>query len=350
MARPLTAGLLRRRGNPGTKGRLLAKSVEAYLLALETINRLTIAYRVETFCTLICNAWELLLKAKILEDSTDRKAIYYPPERGKRRRSISLRDALKAVFLDERDRKRRNVERVEELRDEAVHLFISEVPKDVLGLLQACVLNYHRCLDEWFSVALSDRVPVGMMTIVFDTSPERVDLSNALMRRSLGKDAADYLLELTDELRAEHSSLGSSPEFSVEIHYSLAIEKKAADAAMVAVTGAEGTPVRIVRTAKDPAEEYPWREKELLPELNRVLKPEKPITTGDVRAVAAAHKVQRRPEWFYRGKVIGSPGQYGRRFLDWFVSRYRSDRQFLEVARAKHRKISARAKASKKTG
>jgi hypothetical protein len=60
---PLTGGLLRRRGNPGTKGRLLGKSLEAYLLALETINRLTITYRVETFCALACNAWELLLKA-----------------------------------------------------------------------------------------------------------------------------------------------------------------------------------------------------------------------------------------------------------------------------------------------
>lgn len=78
MTRPMTAGLLRRKGNPGTKGKLLAKSVEAYLLALETINRLTITYRVETFCALVCNAWEVLLKAKIIEDTGARTAIYYP--------------------------------------------------------------------------------------------------------------------------------------------------------------------------------------------------------------------------------------------------------------------------------
>ena len=56
------------RGNPGLKGRLVDKSVEAYILALETINRLSIKYRLEAFCYLLCNAWELLLKAKILED------------------------------------------------------------------------------------------------------------------------------------------------------------------------------------------------------------------------------------------------------------------------------------------
>ena len=46
------------------KKHLVDKSFEAYILALETINRFTIQYRLETFCYLICNAWELLLKAK----------------------------------------------------------------------------------------------------------------------------------------------------------------------------------------------------------------------------------------------------------------------------------------------
>jgi len=45
------------RGNPGLKGRLVDKGVEAYILALETINRLSIQYRVETFCYLLCNGY-----------------------------------------------------------------------------------------------------------------------------------------------------------------------------------------------------------------------------------------------------------------------------------------------------
>jgi hypothetical protein len=53
----------------GLKGRLLENSIEAYILALESINRLSIKYRVETFAYLICNAWELLLKAKIIQDA-----------------------------------------------------------------------------------------------------------------------------------------------------------------------------------------------------------------------------------------------------------------------------------------
>ena len=349
MTRPLTAGLLHRRGNPGTKGRLLAKSVEAYLLALETINRLTITYRVETFCALACNAWELLLKAKLLEDTKDRTSIYYPRKPGERPRSISLRECLNRVFLDENDHTRRNVERVEELRDAAVHLFISEVPKDVLGLLQACVLNYHRCLSDWFDVVLSDRVPVGMMTIVFDTSPERLDLTNPVMRRRLGKEAAEYLTSLTDELRAEHGEMGFAPEFSVEIRYSLVLQKKPDGAAVLAVTGDEGAPARLVRVPRDQGDDFPFRQTDLIQELNERLRPAVSLTSGDIQAVVVSQHVKDRPDWFYRGRVKGSPGQYADHFADWFETRYKQDPDFLAKCREawrRHQRLEAAIRRS----
>lgn len=115
----------RKRGNPGLKGRLLDKSIEAYILSLETINRLSVKYRIENFAYLICNAWELLLKAKILDDTNDRKAIYYPKEKGKRPRTLSLRDCSQKIFPNEKDPARRNMERVCSLRDEATHLVFS---------------------------------------------------------------------------------------------------------------------------------------------------------------------------------------------------------------------------------
>jgi hypothetical protein len=127
------------RGNPGLNGRLRENGIDAYILALETINRLSIKYRVEAFTYLICNAWELLLKAKIIEDLGDKKAVYYKKKRGKPRRSLSLRDCLKRVFPDDFDPTRCNIELVANLRDEATHLIISQVPNDVLSLLRpAC--------------------------------------------------------------------------------------------------------------------------------------------------------------------------------------------------------------------
>ena len=79
--------------------RLVDKSLEAYVLALETINRLTIQYRLESFCYLFCNAWELLLKARMLAVEVDQEAIYYKPQIGKPKRTgLFMRDCLKQHF------------------------------------------------------------------------------------------------------------------------------------------------------------------------------------------------------------------------------------------------------------
>ena len=91
----------RKRGNPGLKGQLLEKSIEAYIMALETINRLSIKYRVEAFTYFICNAWELLLKAKIIEDTNDRRSIFYSMTEKPRPRSLALRDCLGKVFTND---------------------------------------------------------------------------------------------------------------------------------------------------------------------------------------------------------------------------------------------------------
>lgn len=149
-----------RKGRAGLKGQLVEKSVDAYVLALETINRLSIKYRVESFTHLICNAWELLLKARIIDEAKSREAIYYKNDRNEQKRTLSLRDAVSKVIENQNDPVRRNLEKVVELRDDAMHFVISEVPRDVLLLFQACVINYHKKLNEWFGISLSDRVAI----------------------------------------------------------------------------------------------------------------------------------------------------------------------------------------------
>ena len=59
-----------------TYNRLLDKSSEAFVLAIELYNRPSIKYRVEGFSFFICNAWELMLKAKLIADRGI-SAVYY---------------------------------------------------------------------------------------------------------------------------------------------------------------------------------------------------------------------------------------------------------------------------------
>ena len=326
----------RKRGNPGLKGQLVEKSVEGYILALETINRLSIHYRVETFCYLVCNAWELLLKAKIIEDCCDRDAIYRgKKKRGERRETISLRECLERVFPDKASPERRNVEEIADLRDESVHLVLSGVPSDVLGLFQACVINYHRRLTDWFEVSLSDRVHVGMMSIVYDVSPERGSIDNKHLRRELGKDAAEFLTRFCAQIKSEYDRLERTPQFSIGIEYRLALTKATGDADIVLAQGSAGSAsVQVVEVPKDPSKSHPLRQKEVLQQVLSE-KPDCGVNQFDIQCVCKVHGVKKRPEFFYQGSVKGSPAQYSPAFVAWIVTQYSNDPAFFAKARKK---------------
>lgn len=329
-------------GNPGLKGHLVENSVEAYILALETINRLSIKYRVETFSYLICNAWELLLKAKILLDSgNDRNAIYRgKKKRGERRESLSLRECLDRVIPSTSSPERRNVEYIADLRDEAVHLVLSGVPTDVLCLFQACVINYHSRLKEWFGYSLSDRVHVGMMSIVYDMEPNRGDIADKRLRRDLGREAATFLTSYCARIKNEFDQLNRPIQFSIGIDYRLALTKNPDYADIVLSQGATaGSQVQIVEVPKDPSKSHPNRQKEVLQKVIAAV-PGLTIKQHDIQCAIKVHGVKKRSEYFYQGRVKGSPGQYSQAFVDWLVQRYQRDGEFFAKAKTKSKKGS----------
>jgi hypothetical protein len=260
-----------RRGNPGLKGRLVDKSVEAYILALETINRISIQYRIETFCYLICNAWELLLKAKIIEDTRKTISIYYKTQRENPKRSLSLQDCLERIIPNEKDPTRRNVERVKELRDEATHLVIGQIPSEIISLFQASVVNYHNLLTTWFDVSLTARVPGGLMSIVYDMTPEQSDMTDKRLHRKLGVDAATFLARYCAELKHESDKLERPVQFMIGIDYRLMLTNKPSEADIMLSSGPEGEMTHIVEVAKDPSKSHPFRQKEVIEKVNALL-------------------------------------------------------------------------------
>jgi hypothetical protein len=207
--------------------RLLDSSIDAYVLALETVNHISVRYRFQSFIYLLCNAWELLLKAQLIDRAGTNDAILYSGEIGKPKpRSKSVRDCIKELRTQENNPLRRNIERVADLRDETVHLVIGELPKSVLSLLQASVLNYHLELQTSFGISLEERVPLGMMTIVYDISPDKFDLDSIALRRGLDDAAIDYLSAFQTDLYKEMDELLQSPAFAVTFEYKLACAKK----------------------------------------------------------------------------------------------------------------------------
>ena len=328
-------------GNPGLRGQLIEKSVEAYILSLETINRLSIKYRIETFTYLICNAWELLIKAKVLSDANNQRiSIFYKAKEGREQRSISLRDGLDKVFSSSNNPIRRNIELVELLRDEATHLVISQVPKEVLSLFQSCVLNYHKCLNEWFDIALSDRIPVGMMAIVYDFSPEKFDLSNKVLRRQMGAETANYLMKFQAKIRDESNSLGGSTDFYIDIRYKLALVKDPKNGDIELSNGLGGTPTQVIEIPKDSGRTHPYRQKEVVEQVNATLTNAK-ISPYDIQCVIKVFGITKRSEHYHQGSVPGSPKQYSQAFIEWLIEAFDEDNSFFEGVRQKSKAMDA---------
>lgn len=331
----------RKIGNPGLKGRLLDKSIEAYILALETINRLSIKYRVETFTYLICNAWELLLKAKIIQNANNqRKVIFYKQKRGTLPRSLTLRDCLNKIFISVKDPTRRNIEIVEALRDQAVHLVISQVPKDMLSVFQACVLNYHKRLVEWFGISLSSRISVGMMTIIYDFQPEQFNLNDKVLRRQIGIETAKYLMQFQAKVKQEFEDLGKPAEFSIDIGYKLVLTKNPGSADIALTSGAGGAATQLVEVAKDSGKTHPYRQKDVIAQINTSLNKDTKINQHDIQCVVKYFNVKKRPEYYYQGSVPGSPVQYSQAFIEWLIEQYNEDQTFFMALRQKAKKNS----------
>lgn len=327
----------------GLKGRLLEKSIEAYILSLETVNRLSIKYRIETFCYLICNAWELMLKAKLLHDAQNkRSSILYPKKRGEQQRSLAMRACIKKIFTDEKNPTRRNIELIEDLRDKSTHLVISKVPKEALCLFQANILNYHRYLQEWFQISISDRVSVGMMTICYDFDPEEFDPSSDRLKRELGLEAAKYLMEYQAELRKSFDELKGTREFSISIDYHLGLVKHLRDADIELTKGKSGTPTQIVEVAKDPSKSHPYRQSDVLKIFNESqINSQGEINQYDIQCVVRVLGIKSRPEFYYRGDITGSPSQYSQAFIDFIIQRYQKDTHFFEQMRKGYLEQSA---------
>jgi hypothetical protein len=323
------------RGNPGLRGRLLTKSVEAYILALETINRLSVKYRIEAFTYLVCNAWELLLKAKILDDTRKGSAIYYPKVRKQKRRTLALRDCVKRLLTNEKDPIRLNLERIADLRDDAVHMVIEDVPPHVTGLFQACVINYHKLLGEWFGISLRDRVPVGMMTLVYELDPKQFNLSTPALRRRLGKDTVKYLQEFQTGIQQTLEDLGGPAEFAIGIEYRLALTKKPDAADIILTNGPGGSSVQIVEVPKDPSKTHPHRQKEVLAKLNATRKGLKKLNPHDLLCVKKVYNVKSRIDFFYQGTVPGSPVQYSEAFVEWLLKQLEKEPEFFAKCREK---------------
>ncbi len=311
---------------------LTESSIEAFILGLEVINKLSISYRLESFVFLFCNAWELLLKAKLL---LEKRKIFYRKKRNQPRRSLSLDDCLNRVFTSADDPVRLNIEKIKELRDHATHLVIPFIPTDAMALFQAGVINYTQKLNEWIGIDISKRVPLGMMALVYDIDPNLHTLDSAIIKRRLPKDTLRWWTNFQISVRDKAQSFTTGKDaFYIPINLKLAIVKNPNKADIVLSSGVGGKNALIVEVPKNPDTTHPHRRKDVVQLVNQRLNGRKTITPFDIQSVRKVYRVDSNSNYYYKSK-FATP-QYSNAFIDWLVEKFDNDPDFFAKARQKY--------------
>ena len=257
-----------------SRARTLAdKSIDAILAAVEIYNKPNFAYREESFSILAINAWELLLKARILQlgnnrlsavllyerrqkaDNTPSEKLYHRKNRSGTHLSVGLFGAYDRLLNDYGDTihsaVRQNLELLCEVRDNAVHFLNKgfDVSKLVQEIGTACLRNYMALIREWFGIDLS-AYNFFLMPLAFVGGTSQVE---AVTLNTEERKFIDFLRTRIATDPGKHDD-----DYSVALRIDLKFARsKSANAPQVVVTNdPHATPVTL--SEEDIRERYPW--------------------------------------------------------------------------------------------
>jgi len=249
------------------------KSLDAMLAAIEVYNKPSFAYREEAFSILAINAWELLLKARILLVDQNRMAAIVEYERRRNKGgelsrrlyrktnrsgnyvSIGLFKAYDRLINDYGDTLdplvRRNLEVLTEIRDNAVHFLNKDLgfTKKVHEIGTACLKNYLRLIRQWFGVNLSEyRLFLMPIAFIRDVGPVEAIHLNAEERNLL-----HYVRDLERKVEDD-----TSRDFNLSLDLDIRV-KRVTDARAMPVSPSNSPEAILIRLQEeDIRERYPW--------------------------------------------------------------------------------------------
>ena len=242
--------------------KLLEKSKEAFVMAIEIYNKPTIKYRVEGFSFFICNAWELMLKAYLLKTNGN-DSIYY---RDNPERTITLENCLQKVFTNEKAPLRRNLAKIIELRNTSTHFITEEYEMIYIPLFQACVLNYVEKMQELHDVDMTKVIPQNFLTLVVSMKA----LDESIIRAKYPEEIANKIMTIDRQLEPIIAENNQAFAIKIEhLHYLTKDKNKATSFVYIDKNADAG--VKIIKELKDPNNTHKYTMKTAIKEISRRL-------------------------------------------------------------------------------
>ncbi|MBP3567753.1 MAG: DUF3644 domain-containing protein [Lachnospiraceae bacterium] len=240
--------------------RLVDKAKEAFVMAIEIYNKPSINYRLEGFSFFICNAWELMLKAHMINKFGE-ESIYYSD---KPNRTISLENCVQKIFTNEKAPLRKNLEKVIELRNTSTHFITEEYEAVYIPLLQACVFNFVDKMMEFHEVDMTRVIPENFITL----SVRLKSLNETEIRGKYAEQVAEKLISVQQTLEPMVEENNSAFAIKVEhYHYMTKDKSQATEIYHIDKDATEG--VRIIKELKNPNDTHKYNTKACIREINK---------------------------------------------------------------------------------
>ena len=228
---------------------MLDKSKEAFCMAIEIYNKPTIKYRLEGFSMFICNAWELMLKAHMINVFGD-NSIYHKDHT---ERTLNLENCVKKVFTNNQDVLRQNLEEIIKLRNSSTHFITEEYEMIYIPLFQACVYNFIKKIQVFHSVDITQIMPEHF-----------VNLGVSMKSFNHNEIIAKYPEEISSKLIAKSNELEmhpsiNNPAFAISIMHRHIITKNPEEATShVKLDNNAGALATIITQLKDPNDTHKY--------------------------------------------------------------------------------------------
>lgn len=216
---------------------------EALLAAIEVYNKPLVSYREQTVALLLINAWEILLKARIVQRNGNKLSSIYQRDgqRFKRNkdgshRTIGLGQAIAKTSIG--TEVRRSLEGLELVRNEAAHAgdLSDDLRRTVHAFAAGAVQNFGKSADKWFG--LQARMPY-LLPVGF--------LSDGASVQAPGNTTQRQILKRLRDLAA--TPVDAESGFVVALRVTVALNPVASGGGTIGVTSDPGAPE--VRLAED---------------------------------------------------------------------------------------------------
>ena len=240
-------------------------AASAVLAAVEIYNKPTVEYREQTFAILMISAWEILLKARLVQQAGGKMQSIYARKKDKPREfvrtdegepiTIGLRRVLGRVDTDKNVDD--NIRGLLAVRNRAAHLgvLVPDTRQSVLEFGTASVQNFFKLSLKWFGESID---PPYLLPVGFLGTAKVAQVSTTKSQRDLLKD-----------LNTLAQRSGSAPsDYDVVMHVKVELNRGVSGGGNIGTTSDPNAP-RVRMSDDEVLRRFPWTHGELVTNCRR---------------------------------------------------------------------------------